>query len=400
MKKLILSVVLSISIICSFGQSLTQYIVNAGGSIVIDPSDLTSDYVLKSNLAPMSGDFEISLSSTPPNGTVYRVWLALDGVDISTHDIIVFGVPLQDIQTTNKWGFFTFIISSGFQLENYVPRFDGTNFGFDAPIEGDEIAAGTLPLDRLHSPIPLTSMDTLGRGRIIYGKASNVMSSLYAAGNAKILVGDGTDLNSVAVSGDIGITNAGVSSISSGVIVNADVNSAAAIAFSKMAALTASKAVVTNSSGVITTANQLSAALGGTAQDFSASTGFQTWSAGTASVGTITESESFWVSFESGYQCDNKIKMPCAGTVTGLYAYAVKAVAGTDNGTIVAKNAAGTTMTSGTITFTASDPQGTAYTSTPSANNTFSAGDILYFTTAKTTAGGVIELTVTYTRSN
>lgn len=400
MKKIIFAVLFSVSAICSFGQSFSQYTVNAGGTITIDPSDITNNILLKSDGSPLLADFTIELSSPPPTGTTFIVWLSLLGLDISSHDITVFSVPLQQIQTSNRSGYFTFIYTGGVQLVNYSPRFDGTNFGFDAPIEGDEIAAGTLPIDRLQNSVPLSAMDTLGRGRIIYGKASNVMSSLYAAGNAKILVGDGTDLNSVAVSGDIGITNAGVSSISSGVIVNADVNSAAAIAFSKMAALTASKAVVTNSSGVITTANQLSAALGGTAQDFSASTGFQTWSAGTASVGTITESETVLVSFESGYQCDNKIKMPCAGTVTGLYAYAVKAVSGTDNGTIVPKNAAGTTMTSGTITFTASDPQGTAYTSTPSANNTFSAGDVLSFTTAKTTAGGVIELTITYTRSN
>ncbi len=49
-----------------------------------------------------------------------------------------------------------------------------------------------------------------------------------------VLVADGTNYNPVAVSGDIAITNAGVTSIASGVIVNADVNSSAAIAQSKL----------------------------------------------------------------------------------------------------------------------------------------------------------------------
>lgn len=96
---------------------------------------------------------------------------------------------------------------------------------------------------------------------------------------------------------------------------------------------------------------------------------------------------------------DFKIKMPYPGTVSEIYAYAVKAIAATDNGTIVAKNNAGTTMTSGTITYTASDARGTAYTVTPSANNTFVAGDILTFTTAKATAGGLVELSIKITRS-
>ena len=52
-----------------------------------------------------------------------------------------------------------------------------------------------------------------------------------------ILVADGTNYNPVVPSGDIGLTNAGVFSISSGVIVNADINASAAIADSKLATI-------------------------------------------------------------------------------------------------------------------------------------------------------------------
>ena len=52
-----------------------------------------------------------------------------------------------------------------------------------------------------------------------------------------IMVADGTNFNPVVPSGDIGLTNAGVFSIASGVIVNADVNSSAAIADSKLATI-------------------------------------------------------------------------------------------------------------------------------------------------------------------
>jgi hypothetical protein len=96
---------------------------------------------------------------------------------------------------------------------------------------------------------------------------------------------------------------------------------------------------------------------------------------------------------------DFKIKMPYPGTVSEIYGYVVKAIANTDAGTIQAKNNAGTNMTAGLITCAISDARGTAYTVTPSADNTFIAGDILTFTTAKTTAGGLVQLSIKVTRS-
>lgn len=57
------------------------------------------------------------------------------------------------------------------------------------------------------------------------------------AGNptdGNILVADGTAFESVAVTGDIGIDNTGLTAITSGAIVNADVNAAAAIAWTKI----------------------------------------------------------------------------------------------------------------------------------------------------------------------
>jgi len=56
----------------------------------------------------------------------------------------------------------------------------------------------------------------------------------------------------VAVTGDVTVTNAGVTSIGSGVIVNADVNASAGVALTKLAATTASRALVSDGSGFIT----------------------------------------------------------------------------------------------------------------------------------------------------
>lgn len=105
------------------------------------------------------------------------------------------------------------------------------------------------------------------------------------------------------------------------------------------------------------------------------------------------------VSFATGSLGDYKIKIPFDCTINEIYARATSAIAATDDATITPKNNGGTTLTDGVITFTASDAFGTAYTSTPSANNTFSAGDLLTLTTAKTTAGGTAQLSIKYTKT-
>jgi len=63
------------------------------------------------------------------------------------------------------------------------------------------------------------------------------------------LIADGTNFNPVVISGDISIGTTGTAAIGSGVIINADVNASAALAFSKMANLTVSRALVSDGNG-------------------------------------------------------------------------------------------------------------------------------------------------------
>lgn len=81
--------------------------------------------------------------------------------------------------------------------------------------------------------------------------------------DANIWVGNASDEpTAVTVSGDITLANDGTVAIATGVIVNADINASAAIAVSKLAALTASRAVVTDGSGFISAATTTSTQIG------------------------------------------------------------------------------------------------------------------------------------------
>jgi len=78
-------------------------------------------------------------------------------------------------------------------------------------------------------------------------------TDLMALPDAQIYVGNsGGVATPVTMSGDVTLDNAGVSAISAGVIVDADVNAAAAIAYSKLAALTSGNVLVGSAGNVAT----------------------------------------------------------------------------------------------------------------------------------------------------
>jgi hypothetical protein len=102
-----------------------------------------------------------------------------------------------------------------------------------------QITSGTWTIKGTRKYIPnngngITTPTSLTEGKIWIGNVSNTPTAQ-------------------TISGDITISNAGVAAIATGVIVNADISASAAIALSKLAPLTASRATVTDGGGVITT---------------------------------------------------------------------------------------------------------------------------------------------------
>lgn len=87
----------------------------------------------------------------------------------------------------------------------------------------------------------------------INASAAIAFSKLASLTSGEILVGSAGNVpTAVAMTGDIAITNTGVTSIQAGVIVNADINAAAAIAFSKLATLASGNILVGSAGGVAT----------------------------------------------------------------------------------------------------------------------------------------------------
>lgn len=76
----------------------------------------------------------------------------------------------------------------------------------------------------------------------------------------------------------------------------------------------------------------------------------------------------------------------------------MKAIAGTDNGTITASNGTGA-MANGELTCTPSDALNTAYSVSPTTNNVIPKDDYIQLVSAKTTAGGKVLVSLEVTKT-
>jgi len=129
------------------------------------------------------------------------------------------------------------------------------------------IAAVSLATDAVEEAkikgkaVTLAKMADLARGSIIVGGASDAPTALAAKTSGYLLIGDGTDVVAVPVSGDVTIAADGTVTIGNdkifsamvkaGELLGTHLSAAAAVAFTQMEALTASKIPVLNASGFI-----------------------------------------------------------------------------------------------------------------------------------------------------
>lgn len=349
----------------------SSIITDAGGTININV-DANLDGILlvpATNPLLMSANIALNFVGTPLEGQSITVGWA-DGFQLNGNTFTINGVSVTDLMALNE-GQIQFFFISGNWGNTYSPDLRLQN-----TLSGSVLAPATVALDKLAN---------VTDGSIVAGGAGNVPTELTVAGV----------LSAVRSAATL------VYSYVAGSITNAAISASAAIDRRKLATGTASQVVVNDGSGVMTSVAEVPPVNGGTGQDTSASTGFATVSAGTWSVGAISEVITVPVSWESGEQCNNRVKIPFAGTVTNIYAVVTKALSGTDAGTIVPKNAASTNMTlASALSFAASSALETAIDTNVSANNTVAAGDIIYLTTAKTTVGGKALVSITITRES
>ncbi len=103
------------------------------------------------------------------------------------------------------------------------------------------------------------------------------------------------------------------------------------------------------------------------------------------------------MSFEDGEQTATKIYFPFKVRIDKIRSIVMKAIAGTDDGTITGANASGNSA-NGVVTVAASSALNTEDSATPTSNNVVEAGSYYKLTASKSTAGGKVLVTLEYTR--
>lgn len=103
------------------------------------------------------------------------------------------------------------------------------------------------------------------------------------------------------------------------------------------------------------------------------------------------------VSFDTGEQGAYRVYFPYPVTVNKIRSRVQKALAATDAGTVTGANSIGAS-TGGVATHAASAAIGDEQTASPTSNNTVAADSYYQLTSAKTTAGGKVNVTLEVTR--
>ena len=115
-----------------------------------------------------------------------------------------------------------------------------------------------------------------------------------------------------------------------------------------------------------------------------------------ANIAAIEEVKIIPMSFETGEQTTTRIYFPKAVTINKIRSIVMKALAATDAGTITCGNSVGAS-TGGVVTVALSAALNVENSATPTTNNTVAADSYYYLTSAKTTAGGKVLVTLEYT---
>ncbi len=220
-------------------------------------TSLTRDWGVQPSIVRMTSDDDLAAITT--TGYVDAQAANIEAINMGAFE----WDPISDYVLVNYdagtlYGFFVYDVATGsLTAAPDVPGSLGDTLADGNIFVGNalNVATGVTP----SGDITLTNTGVFGiaSGVIvnadINAAAAISFSKLAALPSADILVGSaGNVATAVAVTGDVLISNAGVTSIATGVIVNADVNASAAIDFSKLASLTSTNILVGSAGNVAT----------------------------------------------------------------------------------------------------------------------------------------------------
>ena len=193
---------------------------NSGGSVNVEVDAAFETVSIRPATAiTLGAAYNVSATGTPTKGT-FLTFLYAGNITTDTStgkSVNIFGTELSDIQALYEGEITAYYNGSAWEVKIFPDSESGL-----ANLDGGDIKAASIGTAALaDDAITNDKLNSITRGSIKVGGASDAPIDLNAKTNGYILIGDGTDLNSVAVSGDITIDNTGVTTIGAGKVTNA-----------------------------------------------------------------------------------------------------------------------------------------------------------------------------------
>ena len=261
---------------------------------------------------------------------------------------------------------------------------NGSDVATDVAMSGDitiiNTGATTIGADKVTN----TKLANITRGSVKVGGASDAPTDLTAKTDAQMLIGDGTDITSVALTGDVTIINTGETSIGADKVTKVEI--AADVAGDGLTQAAGGELDVNVDDSTIEVATDV----------------VQVKNAGITigklEAALLKDLNTFAMSFETSEQTTTKIYFPMKVTINKIRSIVMKELGGTDTGTISGANSVGVSA-DGVVTVAISAALNEEDSASPSTNIEVAAGSYYQLTTAKTTAGGKVLITLEYTRA-
>ena len=285
----------------------------------------------------LTGNLNISpLGTALKNTTIKVLWEASVTITaLSGNQVFIFGEAVPD-ELAAKNFVAECVYDGAAWVVNILPDFAGVGI-----VDSDRLAADSVTTAKIEdNAVTLAKMAGLAKGKIIYGDASGNPADIeLGSADGRMLLGDtAAGVAAVDMSGDATISKAGALTIANDAISTVKV-----------------------ADGAITPVKM--------------------------SAGARKSSIAIPVSFETAGEIGVvKYTMCFDCTVDAIHATVTKAAA-TDTATAIFKNHGGTVLTGSQVDITTGLVLGNIVSTTPTANNTFTAGEQITIETSKTTAG-------------
>lgn len=193
---------------------------NIGGTAPIDvEAGFDTVHIKPSGSITLSSAYNITVSGTPiANTAITFMYGGNITTDTSTGKVVtIFGTALTDAQALYEGEITAYYDGSAWEIKIYADAESGLS-----NLDGGSIVTGSIATAAIaDDAVTNDKLNSMTRGTIKRGGTGNVPEDYDAKTSGQILIGDGTDIKSVAVSGDVTISASGVTTIGAGKVTNA-----------------------------------------------------------------------------------------------------------------------------------------------------------------------------------